>query len=64
VKTLHVWRGDKHEAITIPAVDHYMLMVEDFADALINKRPPMFPPQDAVAQMRVLDRLYESAGKK
>ncbi|MBN1428638.1 MAG: Gfo/Idh/MocA family oxidoreductase [Anaerolineae bacterium] len=60
-QVIHVWRGDKHEVITIPGVDHYQLMVEDFADALISGRPPRFDPQDAAENMRVLDRLYISA---
>jgi predicted dehydrogenase len=60
-QTVHVWRGSKHEAIAIPGVDHYQLMAEDFADALLNGRPPRYDPQDAVENMRVLDRLYVSA---
>jgi len=60
-QTVHVWRGSKHEAITIPGVDHYQLMAEDFADALLNGRPPRYDPQDAVENMHVLDRLYVSA---
>ena len=60
-QTIHLWRGDTHEVISVPGVDHYQLMVEDFADALINKRAPRFDPQDGVENMRVLDRLYASA---
>lgn len=59
--TFQLWRGKKVEIIAIPATDQYQLMVEDFADALLNDRPPRFPPQDGVANMRVVDRLLASA---
>jgi predicted dehydrogenase len=61
VRTIHVWRGDDHEAVQVPAANQYTLMVEDFADALIEGREPRFGAQDAVENMRALDRLYESA---
>jgi D-xylose 1-dehydrogenase (NADP+, D-xylono-1,5-lactone-forming) len=61
VKTIQVWRGENCEAITVPEADQYSLMVDDFNDALLNQRMPTFPPQDAVRQMQVLDRLYASA---
>src|SRR5690606_13242621 len=40
------WQGDKYTEIEIPPVDQYQLMVEDFADALLNNRPPRFPAED------------------
>lgn len=61
-RAIRHWRGDHYEEIAIPPANHYTLMVEDFADALIEGRPPRFPPQDAVENMRVLDRLLKSAG--
>lgn len=51
------WQGDDYNEYTIPAADHYQLMVEDFADALINNRPPRFMPQDAVENMKVIDKM-------
>lgn len=51
------WQGNSYEEYIIPAVDQYRLMVEDFADALINKRPPRFMPQDAVHNMQVTDQM-------
>ncbi len=59
--TFQLWRGKKVEIIAVPVTDQYQLMVEDFADALLNDRPPRFPPQDGVANMRVVDRLLASA---
>lgn len=57
---IHYYHDGEHESINIPAVDQYQLMVEDFADAFLNKRPPRFQPQDAVQNMAVIDDLYAS----
>ncbi len=56
------WRGDDYDEHVIPAADHYQLMAEDFADALINKRAPRFPAADAVRNMLVVDELLSQAG--
>lgn len=58
---IRIWRGDQYEEIKMPAVNHYTLMAEDFADALLNNRPPRFSPQDGVANMRVIDMLLQDA---
>ncbi len=58
------WRGSGYEEIRIPPANSYTLMAEDFADALLNNRPPTFPPQDAVRNMKALDKLYTSAGMR
>ncbi|MDQ7033271.1 MAG: Gfo/Idh/MocA family oxidoreductase [Anaerolineae bacterium] len=58
---IHYWKGNDYEAIEIAAADHYQIMVEDFADALLNNRLPRFDPQDAVHNMRVIDMLLQSA---
>lgn len=55
------WKGDDYQEIEISPADHYTLMAEDFADALLNDRPPRFAPMDGVANMDVLDRLAASA---
>lgn len=59
---IRVWENigparDVQSEIVIPASNSYTLMAEDFADALIQGRAPKYPPQDAVANMRVIDRL-------
>lgn len=51
------WHGDDSTEHVIPAIDHYQLMVEDFADALLNERAPRFAPTDAVQNMIVVDQL-------
>ncbi len=55
------WRGDQYEDIKLLPVNHYTLMAEDFADALLNNRPPRFSPQDGVNNMRVIDMLLKDA---
>ena len=55
------WQGDSYTEYVIPAVDQYQLMVEDFADALLNGRPPRFAPSDAVNNMVVVDKLLADA---
>ncbi len=59
--TIKVWQGEDYQEFKTPAVDHHQLMAEDFADALLNNRPPRFPAQDAVENMRVIDQLLASA---
>jgi xylose dehydrogenase (NAD/NADP) len=43
-----------------PATNHYQLMVEHFADCVLNGKPLRFPPEDGRANMCVIDALYES----
>jgi len=58
---IHYWQGNDYQALEVPPVDQYQLMVEDFADALLNSRPPRYLPEDAVANMRAIDLLLRSA---
>ena len=60
--TIEYWHGDGYEEITIPAVNHYVLMLEDFAGALLNNRSPRFPAGDAILQMETLEKLVAQAG--
>jgi xylose dehydrogenase (NAD/NADP) len=60
--TIYYWPDyGSRQDITIPATNHYVLMAEDFADALLNSRPPRYPAQDAVQNMAVIDQLYAAA---
>jgi predicted dehydrogenase len=59
--TIKHWAGDSYDEIAIPPADHYQLMVEDFADAILTGRPPRFEPQDGVRNMQVIDRLLKAA---
>jgi predicted dehydrogenase len=42
--------------------DPYQLMVESFADSILAGKPVALPLEDAIANMRVLDRIREVAG--
>ena len=53
----HWGPNGEYSRITIPPANSYTLMVEDFADALLLGRPPMFAPGDGVANMRAIDML-------
>lgn len=46
---------------TLPAVDHYQLMVEAFADAVLDSTVVPRDPQHSVRNMRVLDAIARSA---
>jgi len=56
------WADYRCEETVVPAANHYLLMVEDFAEAVLRGRPPRFDPQDAVRNLDVIDRLLASAG--
>lgn len=59
---LHELRGRAGESVeTIPGVDEYRLMVEHFADCVLNDRPVRYPPDEAARNMRVIEALYRSA---
>ncbi len=61
VTEIIIKRGTEVTSIEIPPADQYRLMVEDFADSLLDNRPPHFAPEDAVANMAVVNRLRASA---
>lgn len=49
------------EIVEIPPVDQYTSQGEDFAACLLEGRPIPYPIEDAIANMRVLDALFESS---
>ena len=58
---IRFWQGDAYQEISFAPTNHYTVMVEDFADAILEGRPPLFDPQDAVDNMRVIDRMLADA---
>ena len=42
------------------AVDQYRLLFEAFAEAVRDKKPAPVGPEDAVANMKVLDALFRA----
>ena len=54
---IEYWHGDEFDEITIAPANQYQLMMEDFADALLNHRAPRFAPEEAVRSMEALEKL-------
>lgn len=48
---------------TVKGADEYQLMVEHFADCILNDRSLRYPPEEAALNMTVIGALYESARK-
>jgi D-xylose 1-dehydrogenase (NADP+, D-xylono-1,5-lactone-forming) len=46
---------------TIPGVDEYRLMVEHFAECVLDGASPRWPAEEAAANMRAISALYRSA---
>jgi D-xylose 1-dehydrogenase (NADP+, D-xylono-1,5-lactone-forming) len=57
-KTIHLWRGDRHEAVVIPPANDILLMIEDFADALNTGRHPTVNLEDLRLTARVISGIY------
>lgn len=55
------WHGDAYEEIRTPAANHFTLMAEDFADALMTGRQPRYPVVDAIHNMRAIDLVMAAA---
>ncbi len=45
----------------VAGADQYRLMVEHFADCILTRQPLRYPPQEGMANMRVIEALYRSA---
>jgi predicted dehydrogenase len=54
---LTVVSGDKRTQIPVAESDRYRSEVEDFADAIRNRRPPMFALAETVRNAETIDRL-------
>jgi predicted dehydrogenase len=50
------------ETLTFDAADPYGVEAEAFAAAILDGTPTPVPPHDAIANLRVLERLFEAAG--
>jgi len=60
---IRYWHDDAYEEISMPPANHFILMTDDFARALLEGRPPRFSPEDAVRNMEAIDRIYAAAGR-
>jgi predicted dehydrogenase len=52
------------ETLTFAAADPYAVEAERFAEAVLDGRPVSTPPHDAVANLRVIERLFEAAERR
>jgi xylose dehydrogenase (NAD/NADP) len=52
--------GEKTQAIRFAANDQYARMVEHFGECVLRGRPLRYPPDDAVANMKVIDAAFRS----
>lgn len=50
------------ETLTVPAADQYGLQATALADAILDNSPSPLPIEDSIANMRLLERLFEAAG--
>jgi len=53
--------GQPVETVSVPPANQYILMVEDFADAVLNNRPTLYSAEDGLQNMKLLDALKQSA---
>jgi predicted dehydrogenase len=52
------------ETLTFPTADPYTVEAERFAAAVLDGTPVPTPPDDAVANLRVIERLFEAAEER
>ncbi|HEV2281465.1 MAG TPA: Gfo/Idh/MocA family oxidoreductase [bacterium] len=57
---IHLTRGAERTVLTVPGVNQYQLMVERFADAVLQEADVPYPPGDAVGTLRVITALLTS----
>jgi predicted dehydrogenase len=50
------------ETLVFPAADPYACEAERFAAAVLDGTPVPVPPEDAVANLRVIERIFEAGG--
>lgn len=57
---IHLTRGAERTVLTVPGVNQYQVMVERFADAVLQEADVPYPPDDAVGTLRVITALLTS----
>lgn len=58
---IEIVRGDRVRTRAFAATDQYARMVEHFGAAVLRGRPLRYGPEDAVANMRIIDAAFRSA---
>lgn len=59
---VRVCRDHEWQTYETPPANHYQLMVEDFAEALLENRRPLYVARDAIGNMKAIDMLLKDAG--
>lgn len=62
-KTIRITRNRVVEEIEIPPANHYSEMGDAFAQSIFNNTPTPTPLADAIANMRTIDAIFESAAE-
>ena len=57
---LHMFVDQERKVLTVPGVDQYQVMVEQFAEVARGDAPLLLPPEDAVANLRAIEALLRS----
>jgi hypothetical protein len=55
--------GTESKEITVTESDRYRLEVEDFAEAILGKRAPLFSLVETVRNAELMDRLQAAMSK-
>ncbi len=53
--------GKQEDRVELPGTNQYTLMLDHIGKCILEKQPPRFPSEDAIANMRALDALAASA---
>jgi len=53
--------GEQRQEIPVPESDRYQLQLEDFADAILEKRAPLLTAEETVRNLELIERLYAAA---
>jgi xylose dehydrogenase (NAD/NADP) len=59
--SLILTQGDARREIPVAASDRYVSEVEDFADSILQHRPPQLPLAESLRNLEVLERLYAAS---
>lgn len=59
--SLLLTRGEEHREIPVAGSDRYLAEVEDFARAVLERRPPLLGLAESLRNAEVLDRLFAAS---
>ena len=61
---IQVWTAQGHEVIVVPEANHYQLMAEAFADAVLSGAPLPFTAEETLRNLTVMDQLRADAERQ